>query len=83
MTIIQNILIGPDGSPAAKEHCVISLESGSTGGWVPGTSSEIIIQHDVTTDDDGLWSADLIGNLDILPAGTYYTVPAVQGSAGV
>ncbi len=81
MPQIQDILLGPDGSPLQDAPVDVKLVTGTTP--VPGFTSagEIVGTATVRTDATGAWSVNLVGNDDIdQPTGTYYQVSAAGTS---
>lgn len=74
MTVVQNVARAPGGAPLKKLRVKITLVTGA--GALPGYTSggDIVGPAYVTADSNGAWSADLVPNSQITPAGTYYRV---------
>jgi hypothetical protein len=75
---VRNILQNPgSGRPVARRTVTIRLNI--PAGFIDGGSVEKIRTAYATTDDTGLWTAQLEVNSDITPPGTYYTVAEAPG----
>lgn len=69
--IVKNKLKLPGGGPLVQHPVTIKLNA---PGFTDDGQSEVIGQTPAVTDAGGVWSAELVLNADIDPAGTIYTV---------
>src|SRR5689334_4624586 len=68
MPVIQDVITDAEGVPQSGVKVIVRLKSlDFDGGFVPTAASTIFGTHDIFTDSDGFWSANIVGNSLIDP----------------
>src|SRR5687767_9330330 len=85
MVTVHNTITLPDGRPETDAvvtiRLVASARDDNAPGYVPTTDATIVGTRTLRTSASGYWSADLVPNSLIEPAGTYYEV--IEHAGGV
>lgn len=89
MTVVTNKVVDPTGAPVPGARVTIRLWLGANQGLVPTPGYDSISDQSIvsiysgSTDAAGVWSANLIPNVNIVPAGSAYEVIEEPGISSV
>lgn len=82
MTVIEENIDAPGGTDPTNALITIKLKGVRPGVGYTDAPASIVGGLEITPDEDGEWTADLVPNADITPAGTVYQILLQLGGSG-